>query len=75
MTNPRAFVIEDDEFIAYIFSAAVKEAQFDPLIIRDGISALETLKTEIPDLIILDLHLPGVSGINILREIRSDSRF
>jgi CheY-like chemotaxis protein len=75
MKMPLAFVIEDDEVIAKIFSTAVKEADYETVVIRDGIEAMERLKHEIPDLVVLDLHLPGISGINILREIRSDPRF
>ena len=74
MSLPLAFVIEDDELIAKIFSAAVEEAQYETVIIRNGIEALEVLSSRIPDLVVLDLHLPGISGINILREIRNDIR-
>jgi two-component system response regulator AdeR len=74
MNLPIAFVIEDDEVIVQIFSTAVREAGYDAVVIRDGIQAMEKLKTEIPDLVVLDLHLPGISGINILREIRRDPR-
>jgi two-component system response regulator AdeR len=75
MSLPLAYVIEDDEIIAKIFSTAVREAKFETVIIRDGIEAMKKLETSIPDLVILDLHLPGISGINILRSIRSDPRF
>jgi len=75
MTLPLAFIIEDDEIISQIFSIAVREAQFETVVIRDGIQAMERLKTDTPDLVVLDLHLPGISGINILREIRRDERF
>lgn len=74
MKLPTAFIIEDDEIIAQIFSTAVREAQYETVVIRDGIQAMEKLKSEVPDLILLDLHLPGISGINILREIRRDER-
>jgi two-component system response regulator AdeR len=75
MSLPLAYVIEDDEVIAKIFSTAVREAQFEAVVIRDGIEAIIKLESGVPDLVILDLHLPGISGINILRLIRSDPRF
>jgi two-component system response regulator AdeR len=75
MSLPLAFVIEDDEVIAKIFSTAVREAQFESVIIRDGIEAMQKLESNTPDLVVLDLHLPGISGINILRSIRSNPRF
>jgi DNA-binding response OmpR family regulator len=75
MSLPLAYIIEDDEVIAKIFSTAVREAQFETVIIRDGIEAMEKLESNVPDLVVLDLHLPGISGINILRVIRNDPRF
>ncbi|MCC6956845.1 MAG: response regulator [Anaerolineales bacterium] len=72
--SPLALIIEDDGIIAEIFSFAIKEADFNPIVIRDGIQAMKTLSAEIPALVLLDLHLPGISGINVLREIRSDPR-
>ena len=75
MSLPLAYVIEDDEVIAKIFLTAVREAQFEAVVIRDGIEAMNRLELGVPDLVILDLHLPGISGINILRLIRSDHRF
>jgi DNA-binding response OmpR family regulator len=75
MSLPLAYVIEDDEVIAKIFSTAVRDAEFETVIIRDGVDAMEKLETSVPDLVILDLHLPGISGINILRLIRGDARF
>jgi two-component system, OmpR family, response regulator AdeR len=75
MSLPLAYVIEDDEVIANIFSTAVRQAEFETVIIRDGVDAMEKLEANVPDLVILDLHLPGISGINILRLIRGDARF
>ncbi len=75
MSLPLAYIVEDDEIIATIFSTAVREASFDTVIIRDGIEAMQKLEAQIPDLVVLDLHLPGISGINILRFIRNDPRF
>ncbi len=75
MKLPLALIIEDDEIISQIFSTAVREAQFETVVIRDGIQAMEQLKEEAPDLIVLDLHLPGISGINILHEIRKNEKF
>jgi len=72
--SPLALIIEDDEVITEIFSIAVKEAGFETVVVRDGIQALKTLGSETPDLVLLDLHLPGIPGINVLREIRNDPK-
>jgi CheY-like chemotaxis protein len=71
MTNPLAFVIEDDEDLSMIFAAALTEAEYQVDIIQDGQLALNRLATETPTVIVLDLHLPHVDGRRILAFIRS----
>ena len=74
MKQPLAFIIEDDEVIAGIYEAALRESQYLTEIIRDGLEALQRLAKVEPDLVILDLHLPKVAGISVLRIIREDTR-
>jgi CheY-like chemotaxis protein len=74
MSDRFALVVEDHVDSAIIFSEAVKRAGFDVETIRDGKEALERLAAVEPDVVILDLNLPRVSGIDILRQIRSDPR-
>jgi len=73
--KPVAFIIEDTEDIALVFGTAVDRAGYEVVTIYDGALALEHLAETVPDLVILDLHLPEVSGEKILKYIRSDSRF
>ncbi len=73
--NPLALVIEDDPAQQKIFTKAIEMAEYTVEPIGDGKEALERLKEIIPALIILDLHLPRVSGDEILRYIRADDRF
>lgn len=72
--NPQAIVIEDDDKLAVIFSQAIKLAGFDTQRIGDGKAALQALKTTQPALIVLDLHLPNVSGVQVLHAIRKDDK-
>lgn len=74
MSDLLALVVEDHVDSAIIFSEAVKQAGFEVETIRDGQAALERLAAVEPDVVILDLNLPSVSGMDILREIRSDPR-
>jgi len=71
----RALIIEDDQKLATIFAAAVEAAEFESEIIKDGRKALDRLKVAVPNIVVLDLHLPHVSGSDILQTIRSDKRF
>jgi two-component system cell cycle response regulator DivK len=74
MNRPLALVIEDEEDLASIFSRVLDMGQFDCQSVRDGYMALEQLATTLPDLVLLDLHLPHVSGVEILHQIRASER-
>ncbi len=72
--KPVAFVIEDDSRLAKIFAHTLKSVDFEVEVLADGRQAMERLETARPDLILLDLHLPFVSGDQILHYIRSEER-
>lgn len=74
MSQLTAFIIEDDEDLSIIFAEALKAAGFEPLVINSGDVALDHLAQVVPHLVILDFHLPKVSGLEILRRIRSEER-
>ena len=72
--KPLALVIEDDLHLANIFATALVRAGFHAEIIGDGQQALQRLAVTIPTLVLLDLHLPHVSGGDILHSMRKDAR-
>jgi CheY-like chemotaxis protein len=72
--KPFGFVIEDYEDTANIFRWALDMAGYDVEIARDGGVAQKRLQEIVPDLIILDLHVPSISGDKLLKQIRSDER-
>lgn len=74
MDGPLALIVEDEYDIAIIFSKALRAAGFEVKVVRDGDAAIEWLMTEIPALVVLDLHLPRVPGAAVLRHIRADPR-
>lgn len=74
MTNPLALIIEDDADLANIFAEALQAAEFATEIIAAGDVALERLRVTVPVVVVLDLHLPKVSGMEILPQIRADER-
>ena len=69
-----AFIIEDEEGIANVSAAAMRTAGFETEVIRDGSTALARLDAVAPALVLLDLNLPGVSGFDILNQIRAEPR-
>lgn len=74
-SNPLAFIIEDNEAVAQVFKIAIERADFETEVIPDGRMALEKLAAATPELILLDLHLPFVSGTEILHYLRNEQRF
>jgi len=72
--KPFGLIIEDDDAAAIIFSEALKAAGFDYEVIKSGDKSLWRLGLVAPDLVILDILLPHVSGIDILGYIRSEDR-
>ena len=74
MSTPLALIIEDDEDLSMIFAAALAAAQFKTEVIQDGNAAAVRLAATRPDVVVLDLHLPNISGRELLEQIRGDAR-
>ncbi|MEW5939012.1 MAG: response regulator [Chloroflexota bacterium] len=72
MNEPLALIVEDDEDINEIFRQALAAAGFATEVARDGQTAMDFLDKTVPYIVILDLHLPNVSGETILKKIRSN---
>jgi chemosensory pili system protein ChpA (sensor histidine kinase/response regulator) len=74
MPKPLALVVEDDPQLNQIFTLTLFES-FEVETISDGTQALERLTEIVPDLVVLDINLPGASGAEILEAIRANARF
>jgi len=66
-----ALIIEDDEDLSDIFTKALQKAGFEVEPIRDGATAQKRLGEVVPQVIVLDLHLPHVSGATLLKQIHA----
>lgn len=66
------YSIEDDNEISSLISLVLTKSGFKVVSFEDGESFLETFKSKKPNLILLDLMLPGIQGIDLLKIIRSD---
>jgi len=74
MSDLLALIIEDDYDLSNIFAEALQAAGFETQIIQTGDAALVRLSSTTPNVVVLDLHLPRVGGVDILRQIRTDPR-
>lgn len=73
MDKKRILIVDDDENIAELISLYLVKECFDTEIAADGESALEKFKEYQPQLILLDIMLPGMDGYDVCREIRKSS--
>jgi CheY-like chemotaxis protein len=73
MQKNDVLIIEDDPMLNNVFSLALKGI-FEIHSITDGTQALQYLAEHAPDLVVLDMNLPGASGSEILAYIRSQER-
>lgn len=73
-TGSFALIVEDDHKLATIFTKALQEAGYVTETVQRGDVAMEWLDEVVPDVVILDLHLPYVSGTDILDRIRREGR-
>jgi len=63
----RVLVVEDEEVLSEVFRDFLVELGHQPVVVRSAEAALGKLQTERPDAIILDIHLPGMSGLDFLQ--------
>ena len=69
----KILIVDDDNNIAELISLYLTKECFETEIVNDGESALSSFETFRPNLILLDLMLPGIDGYQVCREIRSKS--
>src|SRR5574341_1542251 len=66
-------VVDDEPKIVQLARAYLEQAGFAVQAVRDGKSALAVVRAEKPDLVVLDLGLPGLDGLDVTRTVRKDS--
>ncbi|MGK2910952.1 MAG: response regulator [Sphingobium sp.] len=69
----RVLVVEDNELNLKLFCDLLRAHGHDALAVRDGRDALEQARDFMPELIIMDIHLPHVSGIDIIIALKADA--
>jgi two-component system, OmpR family, response regulator RegX3 len=72
-SSPKVLVVEDEEAFVDALTVGLRREGFDVRLARDGAEALDLFDDERPDLVLLDVMLPTVSGLDVCREMRSRS--
>jgi CheY-like chemotaxis protein len=70
--RPKVLVCDDEPVLRMLVRATLEQGDYAVVEARDGDEAIELARHEHPDLILLDMMMPGRSGNEVLRELRSD---
>lgn len=71
----KILLVEDNKFLSKAYQDGLLRAGFKVIIALDGVEAIEKIKGELPDLILLDLIMPLKNGFEVLEEIKKDNEF
>ncbi len=74
MTNATVLVIDDHKELAELVQRSLAQNGFDVIIANNGPSGLKIAREHRPDLVILDLTMPGMDGLEVCRQLRQDPR-
>jgi len=72
LIKKRILVVDDDDSLRWVTQAQLQQSGYDVAAAADGNSALASIRQAPPDLVITDLKMPGMSGLELLRKIRED---
>jgi len=71
----KILLVEDDVFIVDIYRTKLESEKFEVATAGNGMEAMSKLEKFIPDLILLDIVMPYMNGMDFLKEIKKDARF
>src|SRR5947207_4810882 len=73
--EPSILIVDDKADLLDLFSASLRRLRYRVITAQDANTALEILNEHVPALILLDLAMPSVSGLDVLQHVRADPRF
>ena len=73
MAKGKVLIVEDDRALADVLSYNLKQAGYDVLVASDGQDGITQAQLKSPDVVLLDLMLPVVDGLDVCRRLRSDA--
>ncbi len=73
VSKPKLLVIDDEENVCELISLYFEKAGYDVVCSGDGNEGIDVLRSQKPDMVILDLMLPGMDGLDVCKEIRKFS--
>lgn len=71
-TPIKVLCVEDEDFISELYSRALRKEGYEVRIVKDGTDALKQAQTNAYDVILLDIMVPGILGVDILSKLRHE---
>ena len=71
MSNERILIVDDEKNIASSLEGILSDEGYQISVAGDGLDALEKIQSDPPDLVLLDIWLPGMAGIEVLKTLKS----
>lgn len=70
----KVLVVEDDALLSGVLSKVLLAEKFQVMVTDNGLSVAEAVKTFAPDIILLDLIIPGIDGFAVLKQLKTDPK-
>ncbi len=74
MTNEKILIVDDDESVRWVLKKSLEKEGIQALLAKDGTEALERLKEGDIAVVLMDIRMPGISGLDVLDKIQSEER-
>ncbi len=74
MNRKRVLIIDDDRQVSLAMSIRLKAADFEVEVASDGEAGLAKLACTAPDVVLLDMRMPGIDGLEVIRRMKLDPR-
>lgn len=71
---PKALIVDDDPIVRDLAEDILGEAGFETVVVTRGDEAIDAVRVHRPDLVVLDVMLPGIDGLTVCKTIKSDPR-
>jgi DNA-binding response OmpR family regulator len=73
-TNKKVLIVEDDSLLAKVVSETFSQEKFEVATVGNGLEVMSAARKFSPDLILLDLIIPGIDGFAVLKELKEDDK-
>ena len=71
----KVLIVEDDAFISSIYKTKLEREGFEALTAENGVEAMKLLEAIVPDMMLLDIIMPYMDGMEVLKSIKKDDRW